>query len=52
VENMVCSMHPHVMTEDRQSSLYFQETFRVGAEGGEPLSGIPVKFYRGGEDSL
>ena len=52
VENMVCSMHPHVMTEDRKSSLYFQETFRVGADGGEPLSGIPVKFYRGGERSL
>ncbi len=52
VENMVCSMHPHVMTEDRTASLYFQETFRVGADGGEPLSGIPVKYYRGGEDSL
>ncbi|MFQ5635856.1 MAG: M24 family metallopeptidase [Gammaproteobacteria bacterium] len=52
VENMVCSMHPHVMTEDRKSSLYFQETFRVGADGGEPLSGVQVKFYRGGESSL
>jgi Xaa-Pro aminopeptidase len=52
VENMVCSMHPHIMTEDRSSSLYFQETFLVGAAGGEPLSGIPVKFYKGGESSL
>jgi len=52
VENMVCSMHPHVMTENRTASLYFQETFRVGVDGGEPLSGIPVKFYRGGEGSL
>ena len=52
VENMVCSMHPHVMTEDRQTSLYFQETFRVGKDGGEPLSGIPVKYYRGGEAAL
>ncbi|MGI9343144.1 MAG: M24 family metallopeptidase [Gammaproteobacteria bacterium] len=52
VENMVCSMHPHVMTEDLKSSLYFQETFRVTPSGGEPLSGIPVKYYRGGEDSL
>lgn len=52
VENMVCSMHPHVMTEDLKSSLYFQETFRVTADGGEPLSGIAVKFYRGGETSL
>ena len=52
VENMVCSMHPHVMTEDRRASLYFQETFRVGKNGGEPLSGVPVGFYRGGEPNL
>jgi Xaa-Pro aminopeptidase len=52
VENMVCSMHPHVMTEDRTNSLYFQETFRVDKDGGEPLSGIPVKYYRGGEAEL
>ena len=52
VENMICSMHPHVMTEDRTACLYFQETFRVGKDGGEPLSGIPVKFYQGGESSL
>jgi Xaa-Pro aminopeptidase len=52
VENMVCSMHPHVMTEDRNASLYFQETFRVGKDGGEPLSAVPVGFYRGGERSL
>jgi Xaa-Pro aminopeptidase len=52
VENMVCSMHPHVMTEDRNASLYFQETFRVGKDGGEPLSAVPVGFYRGGEQSL
>lgn len=51
-ENMVCSMHPHVMTEDRKSSLYFQETFRVGKDGGEPLSGVPVKYYQGGESTL
>ena len=51
-ENMVCSMHPHVMTEDRKACLYFQETFRVGKDGGEPLSGVPVKFYRGGEAAL
>ncbi len=51
-ENMVCSMHPHVMTEDRQACLYFQETFRVGKDGGESLSGVPVTYYRGGEASL
>ena len=52
VENMVCSMHPHVMTEDRKASLYFQETFQVTKDGGIPLSGIPVKYYRGGESAL
>ena len=51
-ENMVCSMHPHVMTEDRKSCLYFQETFRVGKDGGESLSAVPVTYYRGGEASL
>jgi hypothetical protein len=40
------------MTEDRNASLYFQETFRVGKDGGEPLSAVPVGFYRGGERSL
>jgi Xaa-Pro aminopeptidase len=51
-ENMVCSMHPHVMTEDRKACLYMQETFRVGRDGGEPLSGVPVRVYRGGEAAL
>ncbi len=51
-ENMVCSMHPHVMTEDRKACLYMQETFRVGKDGGEPLSGVPVKVYTGGEAAL
>lgn len=51
-ENMVCSMHPHIMTEDRSHSLYFQETYRVGREGGEALSGVPIKVYQGGETSF
>lgn len=51
-ENMVCSLHPHVMTENRNACLYFQETFRVGRDGGESLSGVPVTWYRGGEDRL
>ena len=52
VENMVCSMHPHVMTPDATECLYFQETFLVGKEGGVPLSGIPVRHYTGGESQL
>lgn len=48
-ENMVCSMHPHIISEDRSHSLYFQETYRVGRDGGEALSGVPIKIYHGGE---
>jgi hypothetical protein len=45
-------MHPHIMTEDRTHSLYFQETYRVGKEFGEALSGVPIKVYHGGESSF
>jgi len=51
-ENMVCSMHPHVMNEERTHSLYFQETYRVTADGGEPLSGTAIKAYDGTETEL
>ncbi len=51
-ENMVCSMHPHVMNEERTHSLYFQETYRVTAAGGEPLSGTAIKTYDGTETEL
>jgi Xaa-Pro dipeptidase len=51
-ENMVCSMHPHFMNQERTHALYFQETYRVGREGGEPLSGVPIKVYHGGESEF
>ena len=51
-ENMVCSMHTHIMTDDRTHSLYFQETYRVGKNGGEAMSGVPIKVYSGGETSF
>ncbi len=51
-ENMVCSMHAHVMNEERTHSLYFQETYRVTAQGGEPLSGTAIKAYDGTETEL
>lgn len=51
-ENMVCSMHPHFMNQERTHSLYFQETYRVGRDSGEPLSGVPIKAYQGGETSF
>jgi Xaa-Pro dipeptidase len=51
-ENMVCSMHPHVMNEARSHSLYFQETYRVTAEGGEALSDTAISAYDGSETEL
>jgi Xaa-Pro aminopeptidase len=51
-ENMVCSMHPHIMNKEKTHSLYFQETYRVTAEGGEPLSGTKIKVYDGTETEL
>jgi Xaa-Pro aminopeptidase len=48
-ENMVLSMHPHVLSEDATSCLYMQDTYRVGRDHGEPLATIPLRIYRGGE---
>lgn len=48
-ENMVISIHPHVISTDGSSCLYMQETFRVGRDRGEPLSGVPIKIFDGTE---
>jgi hypothetical protein len=40
------------MNEERSHSLYFQETYRVTAAGGEPLSGTAIKAYDGTETEL
>lgn len=45
VENMVLSMHPHVVTEDHRACFFMQDTFRVGKERGETLSDLPIKIY-------
>ena len=47
-ENMVFSMHPHVIAEDG-SCLYMQETWRIGKDAGEQLSGLPLKIFSGSE---
>jgi Xaa-Pro aminopeptidase len=47
-ENMVLSMHPHVIAGDG-SCLYMQETWRIGAAAGEQLSGLPLKIFDGSE---
>ena len=50
-ENMVLSMHPHVIAHDG-SCLYMQETWRVGADGGEQLSTLPIAIFTGSERPL
>jgi Xaa-Pro dipeptidase len=44
-EDMVCSMHPHVISADERTCLYFQDTWHVGADGATPFSAVPVDFY-------
>jgi Xaa-Pro dipeptidase len=44
-ENMVFSMHPHVIADNGHDCLYMQDTWLVTAEGGEPLAGLPMKVY-------
>jgi Xaa-Pro aminopeptidase len=44
-ENMVFSMHPHVIADNGQDCLYMQDTWLVTADGGEPLAGLPMKLY-------
>jgi Xaa-Pro dipeptidase len=44
-ENMVFSMHPHVIAENGDDCLYMQDTWLVTADGGEPLAGLPMKLY-------
>jgi Xaa-Pro dipeptidase len=48
-ENMVFSMHPHAITPDGDGCLYMQETWLVTADGGEPLSGLPMRVYTADE---
>ena len=44
-ENMVFSMHPHVIAENGHDCFYMQETWLVGPDGGIPLSGLPSKIF-------
>jgi Xaa-Pro dipeptidase len=44
-ENMVFSMHPHVIAENGHDCLYMQDTWLITADGGEPLAGLPMKIY-------
>jgi Xaa-Pro aminopeptidase len=44
-EDMVCSMHPHVISADERTCLYFQDTWHVRADGAVPFSDAPFEFY-------
>jgi Xaa-Pro dipeptidase len=44
-ENMVFSVHPHVIADNGTDCLYMQDTWLVTADGGEPLAGLPMRIY-------
>jgi Xaa-Pro aminopeptidase len=44
-EDMVCSMHPHVISADERTCLYFQDTWHVRADGAVPFSDVAVDFF-------
>jgi Xaa-Pro aminopeptidase len=48
-ENMVLSMHPHAIAAGERSCMYMQDTWRVGEDGGEPLSSVPARVFDGSE---
>jgi Xaa-Pro aminopeptidase len=48
-ENMVFSMHPHAIADGERACLYMQDTWRIGADGGEPLSSVPMQVFDGTE---
>jgi Xaa-Pro dipeptidase len=49
LENMVFSMHPHVIADNGVDCLYMQDTWLVTSDGGEPLAGLPMRIYSAGE---
>jgi Xaa-Pro dipeptidase len=48
-ENMIFSMHPHAIAGSGSACLYMQDTWRIGADGGEPLSSVPLRVFDGSE---
>ena len=45
-EGMVFSMHPHAITDGASACMYMQDTWCIGADGGEPLSSVPLQPLR------
>ena len=48
-EGMVFSMHPHAIAANGEDCLYMQDTWLVTADGGVPLSRLPLEIYVKGE---
>src|SRR5262249_50067462 len=48
-ENMACSVPPRASAPDGTGCLYMQEPWLVTADGGEPLSGLPMRVYTADE---
>jgi Xaa-Pro dipeptidase len=48
-ENMVFSMHPHVIAANGVDCLYMQDTWLVTADGGDPLAALPMRIFSAGE---
>ena len=46
---MIISMHPHMMSADRNRCFFMQDTWLVGATGGQRLSTLRVKVYGSAE---
>jgi Xaa-Pro aminopeptidase len=44
-ENMVFSMHPHAIAPNGEDCLYMQDTWLVTADGGIPLSRLPLEIH-------
>lgn len=44
-ENMVLSMHPHVMSSDGRSCFFMQDTWLVGRDRGIRLSTLPTQIF-------
>lgn len=47
-ENMVLSMHPHVIAADGEGCLYMQDTWLVTADGGVPLADLAMEIWVAG----
>jgi len=48
-EGMIFSMHPHAIAAGGSACLYMQDTWRIGAQAGEPLASVPLAVFDGRE---